>query len=132
MTDLSKLNFLVVDNLRVTRHILRGLLMKIGAQHVDEAEDGAVALAMVKNGHYDFVLSDIMMLNMDGLELLAAIKSDENLRHTTVVLMSSKTRQEIVLRGLQLGAASHFIKYPSEAELAEMIQAILLKLTGQA
>ena len=132
MTNLSELNFLVVDDLRVTRHILRGLLMQIGAQHVAEAEDGAVALAMVKNGHYDFVLSDIMMLNMDGLELLAAIKSDENLRHTTVVLMSSKRRQEIVLRGLQLGAASHFIKYPSEAELAEMIQAILLKLTGQA
>ena len=53
------------------RRIIRGLLRESGYANVDEAEDGVVALDMLRNAPYDFVVSDINMPNMNGFELFS-------------------------------------------------------------
>lgn len=134
MTDLSEIKFLVIGDLRINRHILCGLLSKIGAKYVEEAEDGTVALAMLKQGHYDLVLCESKIPDMDGLELLAAMRSEEKLKHIPVVLMTTKTCQEDIQRASKLGAARYLHKHPSKATLEEVIQAALQKqkLVSQA
>ena len=72
MSTPSDLKFLIVDDFSTMRRIVRGLLKEMGCNNADEAEDGAVALNMLKNARYDFVVSDINMPNMNGFELLKA------------------------------------------------------------
>ena len=55
MSHPSDLKFLVVDDFSTMRRIVRGLLKEMGCNNVDEAEDGAVALQMIKTNRYDFV-----------------------------------------------------------------------------
>ena len=76
MSHAAELKFLVVDDFSTMRRIVRGLLKEMGCNNVDEAEDGAVALQLLKTSRYDFVVSDINMPNMNGFELLKAIKAE--------------------------------------------------------
>ena len=62
--------FLIVDDFSTMRRIVRNLLKEIGFGNAEEAEDGAVALNMLKASKFDFVVSDINMPNMNGFELL--------------------------------------------------------------
>jgi CheY-like chemotaxis protein len=78
MSNPSDLKFLIVDDFSTMRRIVRGLLKEMGCNNADEAEDGAVALNMLKNSKFDFVVSDINMPNMNGFDLLKAIKADDS------------------------------------------------------
>jgi len=66
------------------RRIVRNLLKELGYSNVEEAEDGAVGLSMLKGGGFDFVVSDWNMPNMDGLTMLQNIRSDPDLKHLPV------------------------------------------------
>ena len=57
MSDPTQLKFLIVDDFSTMRRIVRGLLKEMGCNNVDEAEDGAVALEMLKAQRFDFVVS---------------------------------------------------------------------------
>ena len=72
MTTNTDMKFLIVDDFSTMRRIVRGLLKEIGYDNAEEAEDGSVALNMLKNGKFDFVVSDINMPVMNGFELLSA------------------------------------------------------------
>ena len=69
MSTPSDLKFLIVDDFSTMRRIVRGLLKEMGCNNAEEAEDGAVALNMLKSAKYDFVVSDINMPGMSGKEL---------------------------------------------------------------
>ena len=58
MSNPVDMKFLIVDDFSTMRRIVRGLLKEIGYNNAEEAEDGAVALNMLKNGKFDFVVSD--------------------------------------------------------------------------
>ncbi|WP_334107160.1 response regulator, partial [Methylobacillus sp.] len=68
--------FLVVDDFSTMRRIVRNLLKELGYNNVDEAEDGVMALAKLRSGSFDFVVSDWNMPNMDGLTMLQQIRAD--------------------------------------------------------
>ena len=78
MSTATDLKFLIVDDFSTMRRIVRGLLKEMGCNNAEEAEDGAVALNMLKAQKFDFVVSDINMPNMNGFDLLKAIKADDS------------------------------------------------------
>jgi two-component system chemotaxis response regulator CheY len=128
----TDLKFLIVDDFSTMRRIVRGLLKEMGCNNADEAEDGAVALNMLKNGKYDFVVSDINMPNMNGFELLKAVKTDESLRHIPVLMVTAEARKEDIVMAAQSGAAGYIVKPFTKATLEEKVQKILLKLATPA
>lgn len=84
MSQITDVKFLIVDDFSTMRRIVRGLLKEIGYNNAEEAEDGAIALNMLKNNKFDFVVSDINMPNMSGFDLLAAIKKEDSDRKSVV------------------------------------------------
>jgi two-component system chemotaxis response regulator CheY len=122
------LKFLIVDDFSTMRRIVRGLLKEIGYGNAEEAEDGVVALNMLKAAKYDFVVSDINMPNMNGFELLAAIKKDESLKHLPVLMVTAEARKEDIVRAAQDGAAGYIVKPFTKATLEEKVQKIMQKL----
>ena len=105
MSTPSDLKFLIVDDFSTMRRIVRGLLKEMGCHNADEAEDGAVALNMLKNSRYDFVVSDINMPNMNGFDLLKAVKAEETLKHIPVLMVTAEARKEDIVLAAQTGAA---------------------------
>jgi two-component system chemotaxis response regulator CheY len=125
MTDLK---FLIVDDFSTMRRIVRGLLKEIGYANADEAEDGQVALNMLKVNKYDFVVSDINMPNMNGFDLLNGIKADATLKHLPVLMVTAEARKEDIVRAAQEGAAGYIVKPFTKGTLEEKVGKIMQKL----
>jgi two-component system chemotaxis response regulator CheY len=132
MSTPTDLKFLVVDDFSTMRRIIRGLLKEMGCQNVEEAEDGAAALQLLKSGKFDFVVTDINMPNMNGFELLRLIKADELLRHLPVLMVTAEARKEDIVLAAQTGAAGYIVKPFTKATLEEKVQKIVQKLAATA
>ncbi len=132
MSTPSELKFLIVDDFSTMRRIVRGLLKEMGCNNADEAEDGAVALNMLKNARYDFVVSDINMPNMNGFDLLKAVKADDALKHLPVLMVTAEARKEDIVLAAQSGASGYIVKPFTKATLEEKVQKILQKLAATA
>ncbi|MBK1690102.1 chemotaxis response regulator CheY [Rubrivivax gelatinosus] len=128
----SDLKFLIVDDFSTMRRIVRGLLKEMGCNNADEAEDGAVALNMLRASKYDFVVSDINMPNMNGFDLLKAIKAEGSLKHIPVLMVTAEARKEDIVLAAQSGAAGYIVKPFTKATLEEKVQKILQKLATTA
>ena len=128
----SDMKFLIVDDFSTMRRIVRGLLKEIGYNNADEAEDGAVALNMLKNGKFDFIVSDINMPVMNGFELLTAVKADDTLKHLPVLMVTAEARKEDIVRAAKEGAAGYIVKPFTKATLEEKVQKIMQKLAATA
>ena len=126
------MKFLIVDDFSTMRRIVRGLLKEMGCNHVSEAEDGAEALEMLKVQRFDFVVSDINMPNMDGFQLLKAIKAEASLRHLPVLMVTAEARKEDIVLAAQSGAAGYIVKPFSKATLEDKVQRILQKMAVAA
>ena len=132
MSNPTDLKFLIVDDFSTMRRIVRGLLKEIGHANAEEAEDGAVALKMLRAGKFDFVVSDINMPVMNGFELLSAVKADEALKHLPVLMVTAEARKEDIVRAAKDGAAGYIVKPFTKATLEEKVQKIMQKLSATA
>ena len=132
MSTPTDLKFLIVDDFSTMRRIVRGLLKEMGCNNADEAEDGAVALTMLKAQKYDFVVSDINMPNMNGFDLLKAVKAEDSLKHIPVLMVTAEARKEDILLAAQSGAAGYVVKPFTKATLEEKVTKIMQKLAATA
>ncbi|MCR4410902.1 MAG: response regulator, partial [Thermoguttaceae bacterium] len=119
---------LVVDDSAVDRRLVGGLLEKDSELQVRYAVDGADALAAMKRGPVDLVVTDLVMPGMDGLELVAAVRAGTP--HVPVILMTSKGSEEIAVRALQEGAASYVPKRILAQDLLDTVHRVL-SLSGR-
>jgi two-component system chemotaxis response regulator CheY len=124
----TPMKFLIVDDFSTMRRIVRNLLKEIGHSDADEAEDGAIALNKLRNGNFNFVVSDINMPNMNGFELLAEIKKDEKLKHLPVLMVTAEARKEDIVLAAQNGAAGYIVKPFTKATLEDKMANIFKKL----
>jgi two-component system chemotaxis response regulator CheY len=130
MNDPSQLKFLIVDDFSTMRRIVRGLLKEMGCTQAEEAEDGAVALRMLRADRFDFVVCDINMPNMNGFELLKAAKADATLKHVPFLMVTAEARKEDIVLAAQSGAAGYVVKPFTKATLEEKVNKIAQKLAA--
>ena len=128
MPDPSKIKFLVVDDFSTMRRIVRNLLKELGYTQAEEAEDGAVALQKLKGGGFDFVVSDWNMPNMDGLQLLQAVRSDRALKHLPVLMITAEAKKENIIAAAQSGASGYIVKPFTAGTLNDKLVKIFEKL----
>jgi len=126
------MKILIVDDFPTMRRIVRNTLRQLGLQNVAEAGDGSEALEMLKNGSYDFVITDWNMPRMTGLDLLKAIRADAALKGTPVLLVTAEADKENVIQAAQAGVNNYIVKPFTAAVMQEKIQKIFpdLKMQG--
>ena len=124
----SDLKFLVVDDFSTMRRIVRNLLKEVGITNVEEAEDGLVALQMLRAGQFDFVVSDWNMPNMTGIQLLREIRADAALKHLPVLMVMAEAKKENIVEAAQAGASGYVVKPFTAATLDEKLQKIFQQM----
>ncbi len=124
----QNMKILVVDDFSTMRRIIRNILKEIGYTNVDEADDGSTALEKLKGGGFQFVITDWNMPNMPGIELLKAIRQDDALKHTPVLMITAEAAKENVVTAVQAGVNNYIVKPFTAAALKERIDLILEKL----
>jgi len=87
--------------------------------HVHTATDGVAALKLLEHEQIDLMISDVMMPGMDGFELCQRVKTDINLSHIPVILLTTRTTDVSRIEGLQLGADDYITK-PFNVEILRL------------
>ena len=97
---------------------------------VDTAADGKEGLNKIKKWQPSMILLDIMMPNMNGLEVLDAMKSDETIKDIPVIVLTNLSTREDAELALTKGAVKYIIKAEhSPKEITEMVKEILSNYT---
>jgi len=111
-----KMKILVVDDFSTMRRIVKNVLKQLGFENIDEAEDGAQALAKLKNSNYGFVVTDWNMPNMDGLDFFKATRAEPNLKGLPFLMVTAEAEKEKVIMAIQAGVNNYIVK-PFTAEV---------------
>jgi two-component system chemotaxis response regulator CheY len=127
----QNMKILVVDDFSTMRRIVKNLLRQIGYVNIDEAEDGAQAYSKLKNGGYNFVVSDWNMPNMDGLDLLRKVRSDPDLKDLPILMVTAEAEKEKVITAIQAGVNNYIVKPFTGEVLKDKMDKILEKLQAQ-
>lgn len=123
----KNMKFLVVDDFSTMRRIIRNLLKELEFTNVDEAEDGLIGLNKLRNGNFDFVVSDWNMPNMTGIEMLKNIRADANLKHLPLLMVTAEAKKENIIEAAQAGADGYVVKPFTAAVLEEKLNKIFQK-----
>src|SRR5271169_2961753 len=107
------LNILIVDDSVAMRMLLQRALRNtnLPLERVFEAGDGCAAIEILKNETVSLILSDINMPKMDGLQMLAELRANDQWKQVPVVMISTESGQTKVMEALRLGAKG-FIRKP--------------------
>ena len=112
---------LLADDNADMRHYLERLLTLAGYR-VDAVPNGRAALDTARRHRPDMILSDVMMPELDGFALLAAVREDRELRDTPVILLSARAGEEAKVEGLRAGADDYLTKPFSARELLARVE----------
>lgn len=100
---------------------------------VTVATDGLEALKILgkENSHFDLILLDVMMPNMDGWDTLKAIRKNKETEHTPVIMITAVSEDQKVVSGLKIGADDYIVKPFILPNLLARIEAVLRRSNWQ-
>jgi CheY-like chemotaxis protein len=110
------MKILIVDDSRVMRRIISGAAQVMGLE-VLEAENGRKALDVLAENYADIgiITLDIAMPEMNGIDCLEKMKSDDRFVHIPVIMVSAESESSMLLRAVRLGA-KHYVTKPFTPE----------------
>ena len=104
------LRILVVDDFSATRTILINQLSNLGYSNTVVSEDGFSALAKLKSALFDLVVTELSMSDMSGLDLLKKIRTDSELKHIPVLMITSEDLQGNIVTAIKAGLNDYIIR----------------------
>ena len=124
---MKKLRVLIVDDSTVMRKIVERSLRQAGLDiaEVLEASNGVEALAEVRKGNLDLILSDINMPSMDGIEFLRALAGLEEGKGVPVIMITTEGSEARVVEALSVGARGYIRKPFTSEQVKERVTALV-------
>jgi two-component system chemotaxis response regulator CheY len=115
---------LVVDDYGTMVRIIRNLLRQLGFNDVDDATDGASALAKMRHKKYGLVISDWNMEPMTGYEFLKQVRANPDLNATPFIMVTAESKTENVIAAKEAGVNNYIVKPFNAATLKSKIEAV--------
>jgi two-component system chemotaxis response regulator CheY len=115
---------LVVDDYSTMVRIIRNLLRQLGFEHIDDANDGAAALAKMRTHKYGLVISDWNMEPMTGYDLLKEMRADPELGRTPFIMVTAESKTENVIAAKKAGVSNYIVKPFNAQTLKTKIEAV--------
>jgi len=115
---------LVVEDNQIYRDMLVKVLIKEKFQ-VDEAEDGLNALKKIRNTHYDLVLMDLFMPNLDGINTTIQIKSVSGGKELPIIALTGNKNKELIKTWAEQGLKGYILKPSTRNEILEAVNKVI-------
>lgn len=126
------MKILIVDDFSTMRRIIKNLLRDLGFNNTTEADDGTTALPLLKQGDFQFLVTDWNMPGMQGIDLLKAVRSDSKLSKLPVLMVTAEAKREQIVEAAQAGVNGYIVKPFTAATLKEKIDKIFERIEGSA
>ena len=115
---------LVADDDPIVQQFVSSILMENGYE-VFIAQDGEQAVEQARSLKPDLIILDLIMPYRDGYEVMVSLQESDETRHLRVIILSAKSREEDIVRGLEEGAEDFIIKPFNALELVARVRKVL-------
>ena len=126
----KNMRILIVDDFSTMRRIIKNLLRELGFGNTEEADDGLTALPLLKSSKFDLLVTDWNMPGMQGIDLLKAVRADENLSTLPVLMVTAEQKKEQIIEAAQSGVNGYIVKPFTAATLQEKLNKIFERIEG--
>ena len=126
------MKFLVVDDFATMRRIIKSVLNELGYSNVTEADDGSSALPLLRDGDFDFLITDWNMPGMPGLDLLKAVRANAKLAKLPVLMLTAEAKRDQIVEAAQAGVNGYVIKPFTADVLKKKLTKILEAMPSDA
>lgn len=117
----DKIKILATDDIQVNLDVITAVLEATGNYLVVTAKDGKTAIQKAKSNDFDLILMDIMMPEMDGFEVIKALKKFPNTKNIPIICLTAINDKDSIKKAFQLGAFDYITKPFSREELLARI-----------
>lgn len=128
----KNMKILIVDDFSTMRRIIKNLLRDLGFQNTYEADDGNTALPMLRTGSFDFLVTDWNMPGMTGIDLLRAVRAEEQLASMPVLMVTAEQKREQIVEAANAGVNGYIVKPFTAVTLKEKLGKIFNRLEATA
>ena len=118
------IKILIVDDFATMRRIIKNILKQLGFNNIDEADDGVSALAKIQASKFDLIVTDWNMPNMSGLDLLKAIRANENTKAVPVLMVTAEAMKDNIVEAVKSGVTNYVVKPFTAEVMKEKLDAI--------
>ncbi len=118
------MKILIVDDFSTMRRIIKNLLRDLGFTNTEEADDGTTALPKLQSGKFDLLITDWNMPGMQGIDLLKAVRADDNLATLPVLMVTAEQKREQIIEAAQAGVNGYIVKPFTAQTLKEKMEKI--------
>ncbi|MFQ5454887.1 MAG: chemotaxis response regulator CheY [Nitrospirota bacterium] len=122
-----EMKIMIVDDFSTMRKIIKNILKQIGYKNIEEAEDGNIALAKLKQDKFDFVVCDWNMPNMSGIELLKKVREYPESKNIPFLMVTAEAQKENIMEAIKSGVSNYIVKPFTAEVLKEKIDKIFEK-----
>jgi two-component system, chemotaxis family, chemotaxis protein CheY len=125
--------FLIADDTKTIRVLLKEILNNLGYRNIQEAEDGSQALQMLKDAAttkdpFTFIICDWNMPGLTGLDLLEVRNTDQRFKNIPFLMITIESERDYVLRAVAMGVSDYVVKPFSENTLKAKMQSVWNRL----
>ena len=120
----TNIKILVVDDFATMRKIIKNILTQLGFKDIIEADDGTTALELLKKQKVDLIISDWNMPKMSGIDLLKAVRADENLKDIKFIMVTAEAQKENVVEAIKHGVNQYVVKPFTPETLKEKLEKV--------
>jgi two-component system, chemotaxis family, chemotaxis protein CheY len=121
----TSIKVLVVDDFATMRRIVKDVLKQIGYNNTVEAGDGSAALDILKKEKVDLIVSDWNMPKMTGLDLLKAVRADDNLKGIPFIMVTAEGQKDNVIEAVKAGVSNYIVKPFTPETFGEKLEKVL-------
>ncbi|GBR09225.1 response regulator [Acetobacter oeni] len=124
MPSASAIKALIVDDQTSIRTILRNSLAQIGIVQVSERKNGKDAVDYLSDNSVHLIISDFNMPEMNGLELLKAVRGNPKTQKTAFIILTGEANKDLVQEAVKGGVNNFLAKPYTVAKLKSVLEAV--------
>ena len=118
-------SILIVEDSTTTRSLIRAVIEELGDFNIVEAPTGFDALKLLPTQDFDLVVTDINMPDINGLELINFVRSNQRYSNIPLIIVTTERSEEDKKRGMALGATAYVTKPFKAPELQDVVRKVM-------
>jgi two-component system chemotaxis response regulator CheY len=119
-----KAKILIVDDMQTMRRLLKSALNDLGYSNVVDADGGKSALSLLESNDFSLLITDWNMPDMEGIDLLKAVRADERWKSMPVLMVTAEAKKEQILEAAEAGVNGYVVKPFQPAQLKEKLDKV--------
>jgi two-component system chemotaxis response regulator CheY len=132
---LTSIKILVLDDMPTIRDLVKKQLRDMGYKNIISGEDGVIGWQLINDAidagaPFDLIISDWMMPNMKGLEVLKLVRAHPKIAKTPFILLTSESERDQVTEAVLAGVSNYIVKPFSPKGFEEKLRAVWKKING--